>query len=150
MNSAEADILEVDKTLTANYTSTNEAIRLLNERVDDLENNTGSGSGCSCPSDVESRLTALENNSGNNLVETLMNPLLCDYEDIYLEIENTIFSATLDAESLSDQEKKLLTNYNSTYKLMKSFMLPINRNADSGHSHDGYDENINNWEQTLK
>ena len=56
----ETDILEVDETLTKNYTAVNEQLTAIDGRIKTLEDKPG----CTCPSDVESRLTTLEEKPG--------------------------------------------------------------------------------------
>jgi len=86
--------------------------------------------------DLESQITSLKsklenvptNDNDDSKNDFIINPVIkCPYEDHYIEVESTIFSETLDSESLSETGKELLTNYINLYKKYKFLLGSIKR-----------------------
>ena len=78
---------------------------------------------------LKSKLETIQNNDINeSKYDFIINPVIkCPYEDHYIEVETTIFSETLDSESLSESGKELLTNYLNLYKKYKFVLGSITR-----------------------
>ena len=78
---------------------------------------------------LKSKLETIQNNDINeSKYDFIINPVIkCPYEDHYIEVESTIFSETLDSESLNETDKELLTNYINLYKKYKFVLGSITR-----------------------